>query len=308
MRRLFVFALSICAGVFLCTLASDFAYAATSTVSISVTVGAATTTTSTPPVDEGGGQGFPPGPAFVTFVGYAYPGALITITRDGVVVGTVTAANDSTFDYKVTINNPAPSVFGLFARDTLGLISATTQIGLPLFAHGQYRVEEILISPTISAPGRVYENEPFEVYGSAYPLSMVRLFETNTNPILLDSFNPHPLSGYWSYMVTPGLLAGSYRYQAISQIAENGLSSDSAGFTVAVVKKDEVALPLPTGICTGPDINQDGRVDIVDFSIFLFWWSVHVRTTPGANICVDFNNDNNVDIVDFSIMMYAWTN
>ena len=64
-------------------------------------------------------------------------------------------------------------------------------------------------------------------------------------------------------------------------------------------------LVLPRGLiaCWGADLNFDGEVDIVDFSILLYFWE---QTNP-KNRCADINFDSIVDIFDFSIMMYWWT-
>ncbi|MCP6719317.1 MAG: hypothetical protein KJI71_03740, partial [Patescibacteria group bacterium] len=64
-------------------------------------------------------------------------------------------------------------------------------------------------------------------------------------------------------------------------------------------------LVLPTGAlaCRGADLNFDNEIDIVDFSILLFFWQ---QTNPG-NRCADINFDGIVNIFDFSIMMYWWS-
>lgn len=58
--------------------------------------------------------------------------------------------------------------------------------------------------------------------------------------------------------------------------------------------------PAPT--CRKADLNCDGRVNLVDFSIEAFWYR---RASPPANY--DLNNDGKIDIVDFSIMAFHWT-
>ena len=55
--------------------------------------------------------------------------------------------------------------------------------------------------------------------------------------------------------------------------------------------------------CKGADLNFDGKVNIIDFSILLYFWG---QTKP-ANIYADINFDGIVNIIDFSIMMYQWT-
>ena len=48
------------------------------------------------------------------------------------------------------------------------------------------------------------------------------------------------------------------------------------------------------------DLNKDGKVNLVDFSILLYYW----KTTHHE---ADINIDGIVDLADFSIMMYCWT-
>jgi len=50
-----------------------------------------------------------------------------------------------------------------------------------------------------------------------------------------------------------------------------------------------------------PDLNQDGKVNLYDFSIMLFWWG---QNYPNA----DLNCDGDVSLSDFSILLSRWTN
>jgi hypothetical protein len=52
--------------------------------------------------------------------------------------------------------------------------------------------------------------------------------------------------------------------------------------------------------CSLVDLNGDGKVDIIDFSILLFNWGIP------KNEKADFNSDGRVDIIDFSIMLFYW--
>lgn len=57
---------------------------------------------------------------------------------------------------------------------------------------------------------------------------------------------------------------------------------------------------VPEVVCLGADLNCDSKVNLIDFSILLYWWD---RENPD----IDMNKDRIVDLVDFSIMMYHWT-
>ena len=52
--------------------------------------------------------------------------------------------------------------------------------------------------------------------------------------------------------------------------------------------------------CESSDIDFSYGVDLVDFSILLYWWEKE-------NACTDQNQDGIVNLQDFSIMMYYWT-
>ncbi len=52
--------------------------------------------------------------------------------------------------------------------------------------------------------------------------------------------------------------------------------------------------------CPEADLNHDGRVNLTDFSILLYYWGTD-------NTCADQNQNGNVELIDFSIMMYYWT-
>ncbi len=50
------------------------------------------------------------------------------------------------------------------------------------------------------------------------------------------------------------------------------------------------------------DLNQDTRVDLIDFSVLIYWFE-----RDGFPEEFDLNKDGIIDIVDFSIMMSYWT-
>jgi hypothetical protein len=59
----------------------------------------------------------------------------------------------------------------------------------------------------------------------------------------------------------------------------------------------------PTVSGGASDLNRDGNVSGVDFSILLAFWKT---SPPFNNPAVDMNKDGKVDSVDFSILLYNW--
>ena len=88
--------------------------------------------------------------------------------------------------------------------------------------------------------------------------------------------------------------------------------SDFLKFAVEVVPNSIINITymffgpvIPRDIAEAPctvDYNGDGRVDLVDFSILIFWFN---KSPVPPDI--DCNADGKVDIVDFSIVAYYWT-
>lgn len=75
-----------------------------------------------------------------------------------------------------------------------------------------------------------------------------------------------------------------------------GGGGGNGGYLAISTPQPAPAVPRRTG-----DLNFDGKVDLVDFSILLFNWGIP------KNPIADINNDGKVDLVDFSIMLYWWT-
>jgi hypothetical protein len=62
-------------------------------------------------------------------------------------------------------------------------------------------------------------------------------------------------------------------------------------------------IPASSGLSVGADLNGDGKVNSVDFSIMLAFWKT---AGPFKNPAVDINQDGEVNSVDFSILLYQW--
>ena len=102
--------------------------------------------------------------------------------------------------------------------------------------------------------------------------------------------------GTWFYIFDTSVLeAGVYTLRAKATSLEGLLSSYSK-----VLRFYYIVEEIPEVVCPNADLNGDGRVSLVDFSILLYYWGTD-------NACCDQNQDWVVGLPDFSIMMYYWT-
>jgi len=253
-------------------------------------------------IDDGTGGGGPgvKNPASITFSGLAYPDALVTIFRNEVVIGTTSARTDGTFTQTLTVDQGFIT-FGLQARDTGGLTSSITEITINVKANSKIGISSIFLSPTITADKfNLQKGGTLRIFGSAFPNSIVRLFnnlaadETPVSEITTSA------TGLWEYFFpTDDLNDGQYSLKVNAQVEDPFLVSDfskNLEFTIAEIS------------CAGADFNFDTRVNIVDFSILIFYWERNPAIGAITNICTDLNVDELVDIFDFSILMHQWTN
>ncbi|MDO8264982.1 MAG: dockerin type I repeat-containing protein [Candidatus Parcubacteria bacterium] len=245
-----------------------------------------------------------PAPAAVIFQGKAFPSAFITILKDNYVAATFLADSKGTF-YKNLIGLPAGMYsFGIRAQDSEGRDSVTLNFKTELINGFTVDISGIFIPPTISvSSSNIKKGESVDILGQVFDGSDVNAF-IFPEGIFVKAENL--IFGRWLLKLDTGQLAeGEHNVRAKAFFnGEQSLFSESVSFFVS--PSGEPA-PTPTSTeplaCKGADLNSNGKVDLVDFSILLYFWG---QNQP-ANACADMNADGVVDIIDFSIMMYYWT-
>jgi len=263
-----------------------------SNISVSVTIPSAT-----PPGGGGGGGGgiipFPePGPAKVIFEGKAYPSAFVTLLKNGKVASTVIA--DSSGDFQIILTGIASGTwnFGVFAEDTEGRKSVTLGFSTNIMGGMDTTISGIFLSPTIAlSESSVKQGDPIDIVGQAYPRSEVNIFVSSPQTFTEKVISEY--NGKWKHSFDTSVLElGSHTIKAKAQTDSGHQSPFSEDMQFKVI-----------GVCQGSDLNFDGKINLVDFSILLYYWG---QKNP-ANICTDINSDKDVNLIDFSIMMYWWT-
>jgi hypothetical protein len=264
----------------------------TSTVEISVS--ARTIEEAPPPPPGGGGGGIPP-EAEVIFKGKAYPFANLTILKNGTAAATFKADLFGYFERKLSGVPSGIYNFGIFAEDSDGIKSVTLSFTVSIIPERITTISGIFISPTISlSPTQVERGNMVDIFGQAFPESQVKIF-IGSQEIVKEATTTK--IGKWTFKLdTSPLEEREHQTKAMALYKDGEQSPFSQTLSFLVVKRG-------TMTCWGADLNFDKRVNIVDFSILLYFW----RQTKPSNRCADINFDGIVNIIDFSIMMYWWT-
>lgn len=250
----------------------------------------------TPP--GGGGSGSQATPSgTVRISGFSFPGAKITLLKDGQVATSLNANNDGTFVIVVNSLNFGTYQFAVFAEDRDGITSSPHVINVPVYAATSYIYSGIVIPPTIRTnTTSVGTGQSAVVFGYVAPGATVYIDVPglyNLGSTVADS------SGFYRFEVRDVLAPGEYMFRTRAQV---GAEMSFYSKPVTIIYYTGATPPGPSQIGQCVDYNKDRRVNLVDFSILLFWLN---KANPPKHI--DCNGDEIINIRDFSILMYFWT-
>lgn len=244
----------------------------------------------------------PPTPpdTIVIFRGAAYPRSQVTIERQGTILVTVPADPQARFD--VTLTNQPAGVFtyAVYAEDQQGRVGRVSNFTLSITSGTTTTVSGVFLGPTIESNSTsVRLSETVSVLGATVPLSAVTIFVASEEEQAFSA--TADANGIWLRQFLGsdvGLGDHTIRAKAVSPGTE--ISAFSSTIPLSVTEGP------PTGPCNGrnrADINCDGKVNLTDFSILLFFW----RQRNPSNPRVDISQDARVDLTDLSILLFNWS-
>jgi len=233
-----------------------------------------------------------PPQAKVIFEGRAYPKAFLTLLKNDKVAATFFAESSGLFRKELTGVTRGVYTFGIFAEDTDGRKSVTLSFTISILSGTITTISGIFIPPTISlSKTQVERGDEVDIFGQVFPRSKVNIFISPEEIVKETLANSQ---GKWLLELdTSALKEGEYNVRAKALFGEGEQSQFSQTISFLVV--------FPK--CRGADLNFDGKVNIIDFSILLYFW----HSTSPENICTNINLYGIVNLVDFSIMMHQWT-
>lgn len=256
---------------------------------------------------SGGGGGFESsdapyrsGDATVIINGFAFPFSDITTLVDGQIAEVGSA--DSNGRFSVTLEEIARGVytFGVYATDDNNVKSTTFSTSFSVQGARTSNLSNVNIMPTV-----VVEPDPVDIgaiatiSGFSIPDATVTIQNLNdAQSSSLKTFTTDSDSeGRWSVEVdTTAFSQGTYKTRAKAE-QTSGAETNFSDYTYYGVGQQ-------ADVQINADLNRDGSVNLIDFSILLFWWgSDGGASDPPA----DINRDGNVSLTDFSIMLFNWT-
>jgi cysteine-rich repeat protein len=244
-----------------------------------------------------GGQSTPLGSTQVHISGEAYPNSTVNILLDGTSIGTVLANSSAAFVFTTDVD-PGATSMGFWANDSNGTRSTTYTTTFDVTQGAVTNVNDVLIPPTIKANDTtVNPGDTITLSGQTVPNVDVEV-DIDDGDIVLTAHSDS--NGNWSVPFdTSQVSVDTHTAKARFIEGSSALKTESTFGT---------AISLFVGVQGAPvsnsDLNRDGKVDLTDFSILVYWWG-----SPGGNSDppADINQNGNVGLEDFSILLFNWT-
>jgi cysteine-rich repeat protein len=267
---------------------------------------ATSTTGSPPPPPPSGGSGqggvssgFVPvlQQTRVTIQGKGYPNSVVNILKDGQILGLANADTNANFSYETGAITPGPTTFGFWSNDSRGLRSVTFTTTFQVTQNAVTTVSNVYLPPTLDLrTKKIRLGEILDAFGSTAPNSKVSLYvDKEKSPRATGTSTS---AGAWDFGFGSEDLENEVFHTAKVMFESLGQGTAiKSGFSQLVnfyVGEREVREP------GSADLNGDGKVNLIDFSILLFNWGK-------SGTIADLNVDNTVNLTDLSIMLFAWT-
>mgnify|MGYP001593696250 FL=1 len=261
----------------------------------------------TPPASSGGGGGGGGGSAAVqttvVFSGRAYPGSTVTLLKDAQVVATSISGSDANFQITLTNLTAGNYIFSLYSEDSKGNRSSLLTFPVSVTTGATTNVSGIFLAPTIAVDkSEVKKGDNIAIFGQSTPNAQIIISVNSANEIFVTTDVDR--NGVYLYNLDSSPLEyGSHLAKSKASLAaiNGGISGYSASVAFQVSNQN-VSKPTEKVCAQKGDVNDNCRVNLVDFSIMAYWFG-----RPNPPTSVDLNHDGKVNLVDLSIMAYYWT-
>ncbi|MEO0119450.1 MAG: dockerin type I repeat-containing protein [candidate division WOR-3 bacterium] len=253
----------------------------------------------------GGGGYFPPLYSTVIISGKAYPNSEVTLLSDGQ-IRQITRAG-SRGDFEITLSNLSSGfyLFTLYAEDSKGRRSSLLTFQVNVVSGQTVRSSGIFLSPTIDIDKTsVKKGDILQIFGQASPDSEVIINVSSEEELFFRI--PTEKDGSYLYVLDTSNLEIGQHYTKSRQVYLNQTVSPysrTLSFNVG-----EKSIPKkPSGCPLKGDLNNDCKVNLIDFSIAAYWYKKKLSPKFAEIEKNNLNGDGKVDLIDFSIMAYYYT-
>lgn len=233
----------------------------------------------------------------ISITGRGFPGQTVHVILDAREVGTVRADGTGRFDF-ATDASPGTVSMGFWSLDANRNRSITYNTTFDVTQGAITNVNSVLIPPTLVADKTTINPGDTIIFsGQTIPNTKVEVHIDASAKILTTTSGQN---GQWTVAyVTTGLSAKEHTARARFILGSGTLTTESSFSTTL-----QLFVGVEGKAATPSDLNRDGGINLIDFSILIFWWG-----TPGGNSDpkADISGNGKVGLEDFSILLFNWT-
>lgn len=232
----------------------------------------------------------------VVISGQAYPGASVELLRKSIqdeiyrntpeAISTVSA--DGTFFIQLTALLQGQYLFALRIADKDGRKTGNLAFNVDLTSANELIARDLFVPPTIDFETAIVPlGKEIKAQGYAAPQSSVLV---EIDGILKEEMKSG-VNGFWAFATSTAPFRIGNHYARVKQTGVSGKESEfssSRAFRVSLLASPK------------SDLNNDDKITIIDWSIFLFRWG---SKDSALRSKIDMNDDGKIDISDLSIFL-----
>jgi hypothetical protein len=255
----------------------------------------------------GGGGEAPPPPQYgkVIISGYAQPKSEVILMSDGTIKATTIAGDDAKFSFTLDNLSPGTYLFTLYSEDKDDRRSSLYTIPVKLDWGITINVGNILLSPTIDVDkAEVKRGDFISIFGFSQSEANILISVNSEEELFFRTTSTK--DGFYLYQLGTDILEKGDHFTKSKSILANQLVSNYSRAVSFKVGDRTVSKEIKK-VCGKADLNCDGRVNLIDFSIAAYWYKRKLSSSFTLIEKERLNGDGKVDLVDFSIMAYYWT-
>lgn len=230
--------------------------------------------------------------------GKSYPSTDVHILLDGKVLGIVKSDNKADFYFETKEVTPGVTNFGFWSEDVFGLKSTLLNLTFRVVSGAATTISGVYISPSIDVDKKsLQKGENIKIFGQSVPSTQIKVHVNSAVEHIIQTNAAE--TGKWELTFNTEPLEDDFHTaKSMFEVKTDEGQIVKSGFSKSV--SFYINKTPGKSACPNADLNKDKRVNLVDFSILLYYWNTN-------NNCADQNTNGKVDLVDFSIMMYYWT-
>jgi len=252
----------------------------------------------------GGGISIPVVQTAVNFSGKAYPLSKITVLKDGQKAITSIAGPDANFNISLSGLSMGDYTFSVYGEDKDGLRSSLFTFSVYVTSGATTNISGIFISPTIGVnKSEVRKGDNIAIFGRSIPNGDITISVNSDEEFF--SRTKADIDGVYLYNFDTSVLEMG-QHSTKSKVALNGEISSFGRMVGFLVGTKNVDASVGKTAIKG-DLNDDNRVNLVDFSIAAYWYKKTMSVEIAAKEIDRLNGDGKIDLADFSIMAFYWT-